>query len=155
MEEDIKKSYEELKKKYSLPSFDILNSELEISSLESADFLLRRIKEKIAEKLDYIAHLLEAILHPDTNSLADMHEYRGFTETDKKEIFEIYGKLMILHRTAIELFLESNDTEIVAYINTVFEKLPELKKSTLKYIKKLRTTWGKQFDSDDELGYLG
>ena len=44
----IKDTYEKLKKKYSLPAYDEVNNELEISTLESEDFLLRQIRKKIS-----------------------------------------------------------------------------------------------------------
>ena len=49
MEQEIKKRYEELVKKYKLPSFTSLNNEFEISTIEHEEFLLREIRRKIDE----------------------------------------------------------------------------------------------------------
>ena len=155
MEEEKKKAYGELKKKYPLPEFSEINAEYEISTLENAEFLLRRIKERITEKLEFIGQTLGAILQPDTNSVADMHEYRAFTEEDKREIFEIYGKIMILHRTAIELSINGTDKELASYISSSFEKINRFKKSIIKHVQKLRHSWEKQLVAKEELGYLG
>ena len=65
-----------MKKKYKLPEFSELNRELEASSIEETDFLLRAIARKASEKLEFYASLLEEALQPDTSNLYSMHEAR-------------------------------------------------------------------------------
>jgi len=96
MKEEIIKDYEQIRKKYGLPEFDGINSEFEISAIEDTDFLLRGIKNKIIEKLEFLTGILHPILQPDTNSFTDLHECRAFSDEDKKQVFAIYGRLMTL-----------------------------------------------------------
>lgn len=155
MNDEIVKSYEQLRKRHNLPLFNEINSEFEISTLENADFLLRGIKDKITEKIEFITNILHPILQPDINSFNDLHECRIFTDEDKKSIFELYGKLMSLHSTSLELSLVNDDKLLVTFINEVYKKWPELKESAIKFIKKIRETWEKEIDIEEELGYLG
>lgn len=155
MKDDIAKEYEQLRKRYALPEFNQINSEFEICTLENTEFLLRSIRYKITEKIEYITSILHPILQPDTNSFNDLHEYRIFTDEDKKSIFELYRRLMSLHRTSLELSLINDDKQLVIFINDIYIKWPELKLSAIKFIKKIRESWEKDIDIKEELGYLG
>ena len=90
------KQYSDLKKKYKLPEFSELNRELEASSIEETDFLLRAIARKASEKLEFYASLLEEALQPDTSNLYSMHEARFFTQDDKNKMNQLYSKMMKL-----------------------------------------------------------
>ena len=47
---EIKKKYEELAKKYNIPSFDEINNEFEIALIDEESIILREIRRKITEK---------------------------------------------------------------------------------------------------------
>ncbi|MEM4263922.1 MAG: hypothetical protein QW666_03460, partial [Candidatus Woesearchaeota archaeon] len=98
----VKKEYELLKKKYNLPDFELLDNEFEISTIEKPDFLLRSIKKKICEKMDFAAELLAKLIQPETTCIADLYEYRCFNDAEKKEIFALYSKILYLQRRLFE-----------------------------------------------------
>jgi hypothetical protein len=151
----IKTAYEKLKKKYKLPSFDALNNELEISEIESEDFLLRKIRKKIAERIEITAEPISSLLQPSADSIIDMHECRFFTDKDKKKMVEIYKKLMILGRLSLEAEMSGDDKTDANFINDFFKQWPELKKDVLHFIKKMKSCWEKETEIEEKLEYFG
>ena len=151
---DIKKAYSELKKKNDLPSFDEIDSLFEISALDSEQFLLRNIRRKITDTLEYYLKLLEEVLHPET-TLAAMHEQRFFTEDDRKHYITLYKRLMIIHRKSLEVALLQDDEAHSAFIRDVFKVWPSLQKELLGLVKKLQGYWQEEDVQGEGLGYFG
>jgi hypothetical protein len=151
----IKTTYEKLKKKFSLPDYDSVNRELEIADIESEDFLLRKIREKVSDRIDTIAETLGSLLQPSADSLADMHECRFFTDKDKKKMVEIYKKLMIIKRNAAEAEIERDDKLDAKAVNDFFKNWPKLKKDILPIIRKLKSCWEKETEIEEKLEYFG
>jgi len=152
---EIEKQYNELRKKYNLPEFKVIDFELEISDLEKTNFLLRAITRRIAEKLDFYATVIEEILNPDTSKLYAMHETRNFEAAEKSSMYDLYRKLMDYSRQSIEVSLIREEREEADFINGFFNDWKELKKDLLKYIKKMRASWKEEADIKEDLGYLG
>jgi len=73
---DIKKEYEKLRKKHNLPSYDKINNDFELDSLQnlSEDLFLRLIRRRMNEKIIFFCRILEEILHPNASSIISLHE---------------------------------------------------------------------------------
>lgn len=151
---DIKKNYELLKKKYNLPDFDRLNNEFEISLIEHEEFLLRDIVKKITEKVEIYAKLAESWLQPDTNSIAAMHECKFIEEIEKEKIYDIFKRLMVLDRESIKASL-GDEKEEAEFVKLSFEEWIKVKQDLRPIVAKIRTTWDKDSDVREDLGYLG
>ena len=154
----IEKQYNELRKNHALPEFIEIDSEFEISDLEDTSFLLRGIIRRIAEKLDFYSTMLEEILQPDTSNLYAMHETRFFDENEKKQMYELYTKLMNFNRRSIEVSLSSSskdEIDEIEFINILFGEWKAIKQELLKYVKKMRASWKAETDIKEEIGYLG
>ena len=152
---EIEKQYNELRKKHKLPEFKEIDFEFEISDLEETNFLLRAIIRKIAEKLDFYSTMLEEVLQPDTSNLYAMHETRYLDENEKKQMYELYTKLMNFNRHSIEVSLEHDEKEKVDFVNNIFNEWKNLKQELLKFVKKMRASWKTEADIKEDLGYLG
>lgn len=152
---EIEKQYNELRKKFKLPEFKGIDNEFEISDLEETNFLLRAIIRRIAERLDFYSTMIEEILQPDTSNLYAMHETRFLDEDEKKQMYDLYSKLMNFNRQSIEASLEHNEKNDVDFINNLFNEWKELKKELLSYVKKMRASWKTETDIKEDLGYLG
>ena len=151
----IKDTYEKLKKRFDLPDYSEVNNELEVSSLESEDFLLRQVRKKISERIESITTELGSILQPSAESLVDMHECRFFDDKEKKRMVDIYKKLMILRRHALEADVEHDDKADAAVINEFFKAWKELKKDVLSFIRKMKSCWEKETEMEEKLEYFG
>lgn len=152
---EIEKQYAELKKKYKLPDFKAMDFEFELSDLEETNFLIRSIMRRIAEKLDFYTTMLEELLQPDPSNLYSIHESRFFDEDEKKQMYEIYKKLMNLSRNSIELSLNNDDKEEAEFISGFFSEWKNIKMELVTYIKKLKEAWKTETDIKEDLGYLG
>ena len=153
---EIEKQYNELGKKLRLPDFKEIDNEFEISDLEETKFLLRAIIRRIAEKLDFYTTMLEEVLQPDTSNLYALHETRHFDDNDKKQMYELYTRLMNFNRQSIEISLTHNEDEEVEFIKNLLNEWKILKRDLLKFVKKMRTSWNtEEADIKEDLGYLG
>lgn len=151
----VKAEYEKLAKKYKLPSYDEVNSELEISDIESEDFLLRHIRKKVADRVEAMASVIGSILQPSADSLADMHECRFFDDKDKGTLVDIYKKLMIFDRAAIEADIRQEEPADAALIAEFFKELAGIKKDILPFMEKMKTCWKKETEIEENLEYFG
>ncbi|MDO8643088.1 MAG: hypothetical protein Q7R76_05940, partial [Candidatus Woesearchaeota archaeon] len=91
---DIKASYAALAKKYRLPSYEAVNQDFEIEAIEETDFLLKNIRNRIGEKMEFCIKLLTSILQPEQN-ITDLHECKMFSDEQKKKIYSLYKNLMV------------------------------------------------------------
>lgn len=154
---DIKKAYNELKKKHALPDFNEINDEFEISTIEHEDFLLREIRKKIDEKTEIFLKILNSVLQPETN-ITELHECKEFSEKEKERIFELYKRLMLMHNSGMMAYISCDDKDDASLISESFREWPQVKKQMLEITMKMRDAWKKGTDiSDlkDEVGYLG
>ncbi|MAG07916.1 hypothetical protein CMO89_00415 [Candidatus Woesearchaeota archaeon] len=153
--EHLKRKYNYLKTKYSLPAFGKLDMEFELSSIDKDDFLLRDIRKKMIEKIDFFCEIIEGSLQPDTASLASMHECKFFEDEEKERLYALYKRLMLLNRSAILLGINSKDDEEAEFINSVFNEWPKFQEEILAYAKKMKDCWEKESHVKEEVGYLG
>ncbi|MEE9525464.1 MAG: hypothetical protein V3V78_02545 [Candidatus Woesearchaeota archaeon] len=150
----LKEKYQELSKKHNLPSFEELDKEFEISTIENEEFLLREVRRKIIEKIEAYTKFLEEILQPET-TLANMYEAKVFDEDERNEIFKLYQRLMSLDRLSMELALDENDDKTSKFIKDFFEEWNEIKENLSKFVKKAKEEWLKETDIKEKLRYLG
>ena len=154
MTKGLRKKYELLRKKHKLPGFEELDSEFEISALDTESLSPRELRRKISEKIDDVALMLERALHPDTN-LADLYESRVFDESEKQELFEIYKKMMAFARQTAELMLDSNEKLEASFINSFYSEWKKLKPQLLRHVTKLKESWQKETEKREAAGYMG
>jgi len=149
------KEFDSLKHKYSnLPSYEIINQEFEISELEG-DFISRQIIKKIQEKLDTPLKIVEQILQPDISSFSEMFEMTCFTEEDKKNISNVYKKLMIIYRNLMEAEVKQDEEHDVKVITETAEEFPQIRNECAGYLVKLKSCWTGTEKGKDILEYLG
>ena len=150
----VKQVYEEFKKRYNLPEFDVVDFELEISSLDGDKFLLRIIRNKIRLRLENYCNTIEDLLTPDT-SLPLLHECSYLSEMDKKRLFKLFKKMMYLQRAAEVLEVDKNNEEDAKYINGYFKKLDYMKKSMKRITIKRMDSWKKELSPYIKEEYFG
>ena len=154
MEEKIRKKYEELKKKYSLPDFEELNKEFEISIIEYEDFLLREIRKKIADKINTMCEFFEDLLSPD-NTIANLYEYKAFNDAEREDVFRLYKRLKVLEKLSLELSLNHDEKKDAEFINEFFSSWESIKNKIIKIIRKMRDFWEKESTKKENEEYFG
>lgn len=151
----MKEQYNQLKQKYSLPDYNCLDKEFEISTIESEFFILRDIIEKILERLDFFSGILEKILQPDTSSLKSIQESTFFDDSDQKEILDIFKKLTIINRRSLEISLDRDEAKEAEYIGFSYKLWKEIKPKLRNHLKKLQDSWKSETNIKASLGYMG
>lgn len=153
---DIKEEYGKLKKKYKqLPSFEVMDYEFEISSIENDGYIIRRIVEQIVDEIEYLLKLLENILQPDTNSFSAMYECNCYSGEEKRQTLELFKKLMVFHREGVEKIVELEEKNSVDYVCRITKEWKNYRKQTLTTIKKLKQCWVGTKEYKEILQYLG
>jgi len=154
VEMDVKEKYEELKKKYKLPSYEEVNTEFELESIEKPVFLLNDIGRKINEKLDYYLAILENILNPES-SLASMYECKVTGEGSKKEINLLYKKMMVMKRSCDVARVNNSEKDVGEFVSAFFKEWEETKPKLLKLISMLKEEWKKSEGKKESFSYFG
>ncbi len=152
----MKDAYEKAKKEHPvLPSYNELNHEFELFVIDHPDFILRQVKQRIADKLDTFVSLLESFISPDPGSLTQMYECRMFTNGEQKLIVELYRHIMSNYRLLLETDLIADDKTDAETIRKVFDMWSADKKQLLPFVKKVRDGWQRHVEPREFLEYLG
>jgi len=154
MEEKIRKKYDELKEKYTLPDFEELNKEFELSTIEYEDFLLRQVRKKIADKINAMCELLEDLLSPDS-SLANIYEYKAFDDNEREKMFELYKRLKVFEKLSLELSLNPDEKNDADFINNFFSSRGKIRDEMTTIIKKTKDFWKEESTTEYKAGYFG
>ena len=137
--DDLKKKYHELHKKYSLPSFEVVNELFDIEEVESeSDFLLRTIRRSISEKVSNYFHFVEVLLNPNNAPLYFYKLINRLETDDRTLLLHLYEKLGTIEVQTLLLDLsysEKNEAAFIIQISELFSK--EIKNSLSSYIKKI------------------
>ncbi len=150
----VKEVYEEYKKQFNLPEFNIVDFDLEISSLDGDKFILRTIRNKIRLKLENYCNTIEDLLTPDT-SLPLLHECSYLSEIDKKKLFSLFKKMMYMQRAAEVLEVDKNSKEDAKYIKSYFNNLGFIKKQMKRITRKRMESWKKELSPYIKEEYFG
>tara|TARA_Y100000034_G_C6807165_1_gene362509 strand:- start:273 stop:728 length:456 start_codon:yes stop_codon:yes gene_type:complete len=137
----MKKQYNELRKKYTLPTYKELNNNFELDYIEDEYFLIRTIRRRIHEKIVFFARLFERIIFPNQAIMIEIYESKFFSEKEKKDLINSYEELLELDRKALSLNISSEDKKEAEYIKLVSKKLPNLIKKSQFILTKLDSSW--------------
>ena len=155
MTNEIEQGYNKLRKKYKLPKFNEIDSEFEISNLESARFLIKNILRRIEEKLEFYIEVIGNLVHPDVSSLSTMYEVRYFSDDEKNEVYMLFKKLMKANRSIIGLILVSDEKKQTDFLNGFLNEWQDMKKELIDHIGKMKDSWEKESTIEEDLGYFG
>jgi hypothetical protein len=91
--EQLKISYELLKKKYALPDFKVMNDTFEIENIDGySELILKAIRKHMTEKIFYVLRSLEMFLNAQNAPLFIFNVIKQFSESEKELISELYQK---------------------------------------------------------------
>jgi len=155
MVNEIEKEYDKLSKKFKLHKFKEIDSEFEISNLETPRFLMRNILRRIEEKLEFYIEVIGNLVHPDASSLSSMYEVRYFSEDEKNDMYMLFKKLMKSNRNIIKLILLSDEKKQADFLNSFFVEWLKMKNELINHIDKMKESWEKSSTIEEDLGYFG
>ncbi len=152
----IEQEYNELIKRYKLPTFTKLDEEFEIRALEEnrSGRPIKAIIRVIASKLRNFLESLDPVINPNPNSIYSMVAVNGLEPDTKEKMFETYKKVAALYQECFLYELESDD-KAANFIKKFWKLWPDLKELQKKYLKKIIATWDVKDLPKKNAGYLG
>ncbi len=129
--DELKKNYEKLAKKYSLPSFDELNKDFyieRVSDIET-DYVLREIRKFISDRYSNYMRFIEAILNPVNAPMFVYSIIKIISMEDKKILEGIYNKFMQIELMLIELDIQNTEAKEAEFIIKSYKEWQDFKKS--------------------------
>jgi hypothetical protein len=147
--------YDDLMKKYGLPGHDELNSEFDIEEINAeSKLILHKIRDKVHDKMDYYAAILESIVQPDT-ILRDIYEGKHISDSTRENAYILYKSILALARQADLARLDSSEEAQANFIKSSNEEWKALKPELMKHVQKLSNLWKKETDIKEDLSYFG
>jgi len=151
---DIKGAYEKIAKKHTLPKFEKLDDEFEISFIDKEAFLVRSIRRKMNEKVIFFCRIIEGVLFPQGASYISAVENKAVTDEEKQKILKVYKRLMGYERRSLRLDTNSDDEKDAKYIKSLYKEWPAFKEVAEDFVKKLENAWNKEEETPSE-GFFG
>jgi len=146
----IKEEYDELRKKYKLPSFDEVNYEFEISALDvnKIPSLSRGILRAICNKMGLLLNYVEPVISPNPQGLHGYIEIQNTTNDEKKEIFEFYKDLSKKYHKAYSTELTEKEEEIIKEIKNVLKYWDSVRVRFKKISEVINKAWEKELEKE-------
>ena len=146
----INEEYDELRKKYKLPSFDEVNYEFEISTLDvnKIPSLSRGILRAICNKMGLFLNYVEPVISPNPQGLHGYIEIQNTTNDEKKEIFEFYKDLSKKYHKAYSTELTEKEEENIKEIKNVLKYWDRVRIRFKKISEVINQAWEKELEKE-------
>ena len=155
--EELKKRYNQFREKYNLPEFYELNKLFDIEEIDvETDFLLRKIRRVISDRVADYLKFIEIILNPINGPIFFLKLISKLNNDDKKilsEINEFLGKFEI-ELIMLDLnYYEKKESDFIKKIFCFFNE--EIRAKLLKIVEKLENGEDIQKKEDNVRSYFG
>jgi len=136
---ELKEKYEQFRKKHDLPIFNDINKAFDIEELDpESDFLIRKIRRYVSEKLAGYMRFIEILLNPSNAPIFFFKLIKKLDNSDKETLTKLYEELGNIELETITLDLEYNEEKEVDLIKKFYNLFNnEISKDLLKILKKL------------------
>jgi len=145
--------YDELKKKYNLPSMEELNNEFEIIDIVSEKdlsptFPLRYTRRLMVNLFYGWTNYLHNFIMPSPQSAILAAEAKAFDEEQKGKINKLIKEIMFINRVSAKLDLEHDEKKDAEFISKYFKQWFTLKKLLLELAEINVDSWQKDMPAE-------
>ncbi len=153
---ELKKEYDVLAKKYSLPGFEEMNKDFHIEKIseQETELLLWEIKRLVGDKLANYMRFVENLLNPVNVPMFIFSIVKGMDEKDKKKLGEMYKELMKNELMFIKSDLHISEENEAGFIKVSFELWQKMKKELMSILSKVDEKWEDKIETPNK-GYFG
>ncbi|MBU2639755.1 MAG: hypothetical protein KKG75_03555 [Nanoarchaeota archaeon] len=146
----IQEEYENIKKKYTLPRFEEMNEEFEISSIEveKVNSLTRAILRVMCNKMVILLNYIEPVINPSPQNLHGFIEVENTNNDEKKEVFTFYKNLSYKYHKSSGLELSENEENVAKEIKEVWKDWKEIKLKFKNISKIINNAWLREKEKD-------
>lgn len=136
---ELKEKYEVLKEKYNLPTFYEINKVFDIEELDcESDFLLRKIRRYVSEKLAGYMRFIEILLNPSNSPIYFFKLIKRLDDSDKEALNKMYDSLGKIEVETISLDLDYNEEKEAEFIKKLYRLYnDEIRSKLLEVLSKL------------------
>ena len=136
---ELKEKYEVLREKYDLPSFYELNKVYDIEELDcESDFMLRKIRRFMSEKLAGYMRFIEVLLNPSNSPIYFFKLIKKLDESDREALNVMYDSLGKIEVETISLDLNYSEEKESEFIKKLYKMFnDEIREKLLGVLKKL------------------
>src|SRR3989344_5191490 len=136
--DELKKAYNKFKDKYDLPEFTKLNEYFDVEEVNlDTEFLLRKIRIVISEKITNYLRFFETILNPSNAPIFFFKVIKKLDSKDKENLSKIYEQLGNLEIEMVRLDLEYDEKKEAEFIKNIFKVFSQIKVDVLRIINKM------------------
>jgi hypothetical protein len=151
---EIKREYEVLAKKYSLPNFKQLNEEFEVERINhESETVLRAVRKAVMEKMINMLGFLEMFINPVNVPRMYIPYIKSISAADKKEIDKIYDDVSALTMEGLDYEVDYSEEGEAKLIKKTFDMWNSVKPSLRKILANMRKPVAD--DSKKERSYYG
>ncbi len=147
--------YEVVRKKYKLPNFELLDADFHIRGVEPEADILVELRIKAEEKIDYFLHLLNTVLQPDPNTLADMYEYAALNQDQRAHALVLFKQLMVVKRVLSEAEVIGNEKITASAIVLSHKTVSQTKQQVLTILQLFKRCWQVPAEKQELDRYFG
>ena len=146
----VREEYEKVKEKHGFPSYDKINEEFEINSidLEKINSLNRAILRLMCNKMVIFLNYIEPVVNPSPQNLHAFVEVENTSNDEKKEIFKFYKSLSHRYHKAFGLELTEGEKEVIKEIKDVWKDWEDIKNNFKKINKIINDAWLREKDKE-------
>ncbi len=154
--EELEKQYEQVRQKYSLPSFSELSEEFDIEKLceKSSSFIIRDIRRAVFEKISAYLHFFETLSNPSSPPIFIFTILKNLEEKDRDKIKDLYKEFSKMQIRVMKLDTVYNEKNEAEFISTTFIDWQKKKHEILKLIEKFEEKLN-QDNNYSSKGYFG
>ena len=154
--EKFKEVYESYRKKYSLPSFQNLNQDFDIEEIacEETDFIIRKIRRKVSDKISSILRMAEFFIKPSEIPLFLIKIVKNFTQEEKEILSKIYEKVGKFEISIFELENNYSEQAEAKFIKDFSDAYQEMKPDLLEIGKIMKKNYNSGY-KNSEKSYFG
>ena len=137
--DNFKKDYNVFKDKYNLPEFSELNEIFDIEEIGDCEteFLVRKIRRVMAEKIANYLRFIETILNPSNAPMFFFKLIKKLASEDKEKLGKIHDLLGKMEIDVVKLDLDYNEKKETEFINNVSKDFKGISKDLLAVVEKL------------------
>lgn len=149
------KIYQTLQKKYSLPKFDELDKEFDITKTDfNEPTILRDIRKTMIAKIFSVLTFTEMMLNPTNGSMFHMMMTRNMSSSDKEKISKIFEKLGEVEIESFSLDIDYSEKKEAEFIKYCMKTWTQVKPDLNNIIDNLKINW-KSIVTKKEKSYFG
>ena len=135
---ELKQAYEKFAEKYSLPDFSDMNRVFDIEEIDDGEFLLRKIRRTISEKIAGYLRFVEIVLNPANAPMFFFKLVKKLDVSDRVVLTEIYEELGMFEIEAVKLDLDYDEKIEAEFIKKCYNVFcSDVKNKLFGIIKKL------------------